>query len=78
MDKRDVRRAAARLRNLGRVVPVGRSDEERLSEAQQAARNEDTYQEAAACTACTEARQKSGDETALCPEHLARALGLGV
>ncbi len=74
MNKREVRQAAARLRGLGKVVPVGRSDEERLREAQQAARNEDLY--AVVCAACGEARRHSGDDTALCPEHLARALGL--
>ena len=75
MNRKDVRRAAARLEGMGRLVPVGRSDEERLREAQQGARNEDVYEAAAACPACQAERARAGDATALCPDHLRRALG---
>ena len=76
MNKREIRQAAARLRNLGKQVPQSMSNEERLRSAQQGLRNEDTYEEAAACAACQQARAQSGDESALCPGHLKRALGL--
>jgi hypothetical protein len=80
MDKRDARRAAARLRNLGLVVPQSqsesRSDEARLREAQQAARSEDAYAAAASCPACERARARDQDPTALCDAHLRVAMGL--
>lgn len=84
INKREIRQAAARLRGLGKVVPVGRSDDERLREAQQAARNEDIYDDGrdghdggagAPCPACAAERQRAGDATALCAQHLSRALG---
>lgn len=75
MDRREARRAAARLRALGRQVPLERSDQERLRQAQQAVRTEDTYQAAATCPNCAHARQEAGNPTALCPVHLADALG---
>lgn len=67
---------AARLRNLGKMVAVSRTDEDRLSQAQQALRNEDVYHGAEACPACQAARQRGPDDTALCDEHLRRAMGL--
>lgn len=74
-NKREVRQAAARLRNLGKVVPLHRSDEERLREAQQAARNQDIYEAAPACPACSAAQRAGQDASALCEAHLQAALG---
>ncbi len=76
MDKREVRRAAARLRHLGKLVPVGRSDEERLRQAMQELRNDDAYRDSADCPACAAERQRSGDATALCQQHLLSAMGM--
>lgn len=74
--KREARRAAARLTALGKVSVVPRSDEERLREATQALRSEDAYAAASGCTACEEARRTAGDTTALCAHHLKLALGI--
>lgn len=74
--KRELRRAAARLQSLGKVVAVTEPQEERLRAAVQGLRTEDTYSAAAACPACRDAQQHSGDASALCPPHLAKAMGL--
>ena len=49
---------------------------EQLRELEQSERTEDSYRDAAACEACREEQQKTGDETALCPKHLSEAMGL--
>ena len=49
---------------------------EQLRELEQSERTEDSYREAAACEACRDEQQKTGDETALCPKHLSEAMGL--
>lgn len=71
--KKEIRRAAARLANLGKVVVVTESQPERLRAAVQSLRTEETYGAAAACAACRSVQ--AGDPSALCPEHLAKALG---
>jgi hypothetical protein len=71
--KKEVRRAAARLANLGKVVVVTESQPERLRAAVQGLRTEAAYGAAAACPACQAAQHR--DPSALCPEHLAKALG---
>jgi len=53
-----------------------RSPAEQLRELQQSERTEDSYREAAACEACRDEQKKTGDDTALCPKHLAEAMGL--
>jgi hypothetical protein len=53
-----------------------RTDEERIEDAKQALRLEETMPEADRCPECAEARRQSGDPTDLCPPHLARVLGL--
>ncbi len=73
--KKEVRRAAARLANLGKVVVVTESQPERLRAAVQSLRTEDAYGAAAACPACQFAQSRAHDPGALCPEHLAKALG---
>ncbi len=74
--KQEVRRAAARLQNLGKVVAVTESQPERLRAAVQGLRTEDAYSAAAACRACQAAQSQTGDASALCPQHLAQAMGL--
>lgn len=74
-EKRQVRRAAARLNALGRFVAAPRSDEERIRSSLQDARTEDVYEAAAACPDCQRARLSTKDETALCSAHLLRAMG---
>jgi hypothetical protein len=49
---------------------------EEVERLKQALRVEEQFPEADACTACKEARDKSGDPTDLCPEHLKRVYGL--
>lgn len=73
--KKEVRRAAARLANLGKVVVVTESQPERLRAAVQSLRTEDAYGGAAACPACQSVQARDRDPGALCPEHLAKALG---
>lgn len=53
-----------------------RTDEERVEEAKQSLRIEETMPEADRCPACAETRRASKDPTALCPPHLARVMGL--
>lgn len=71
--KKEIRRAAARLANLGKVVVVTESQPERLRAAVQSLRTEDAYGAATACAACQSAQAR--DPSALCPQHLAKALG---
>lgn len=73
-EKRQARRGAARLQALSGLHVARRSDAERIAESLQNARNEDVYAAAQHCAACQMAIQNSGDDTALCPTHLARAL----
>jgi hypothetical protein len=75
-EKREARRAAARLQSLGRISIAPRSDDERLRETVQEARNQDVYEAAAECRACSELRSSCGDPTALCPRHLTQAMGV--
>ena len=74
--RRDARRAAARLQNLGKFVVTTESQGERQRAALQMLRTEDTYAASDACAECQAAQRKSGDPSALCPSHLARAMGL--
>jgi len=48
---------------------------EALQRLDQELANERVYGESGACQACVEAREESGDETALCQEHFAEAMG---
>src|SRR5262249_38278865 len=74
-EKREARRAAARLQGLGRVAIVPRSDKDRLRESLQTARTEDVYEDAGACPDCERGLDTPADRTALCPKHLAKAMG---
>jgi hypothetical protein len=75
-EKRAARQKAGRLKSLGLVTIVPRSDEERLREAKQALRSEDAYAQSAACTDCEKARRDAADATALCAHHLRLAMGV--
>jgi len=50
---------------------------DKLRELDAEHRSQKTYQGSANCDACRVERQKTGDETALCDEHLAEAMGFG-
>ena len=52
-----------------------RDPKERLRELDQQVRDEAVYGEAGACEACVKARVEADDETALCEQHLAEAMG---
>lgn len=51
------------------------SPEERLRELDQDSQNKAVYDSSKACEACREARESSGDVSALCDAHLSEALG---
>lgn len=74
-EKRAARQQAGRLKSLGLVSIVPRSDEERLLQAKQALRSEDAYAAAQSCADCEKARSASADNTALCAHHLKLAMG---
>lgn len=48
---------------------------EKLRELESEQKSAETYAGSAECEACTAEREKSGDETALCDQHLAEAMG---
>lgn len=72
------REGAARLKRKPGWDPskvVRASAEERLRALDQDTKNQHAYQGAEVCGACDAARAESGDETALCDEHLREAMG---
>ncbi len=79
MSKRDdARKAAHKLaRKTGWSVDdfEAKSPIEKLQELDAKDRSKDTYEDSEACAECAKAREESGDETALCQEHLAAAMG---
>ena len=48
---------------------------DQLRELEQAENTNASYRRAAACEACQATRLKTGDDTALCPDHFAEAMG---
>lgn len=80
--RRDTRQAAAVLRKKPGWEPLNKSfrpsPEEQLRRLAQDGRTQTAYADphASTCTACQEKRAEIGDDTALCTEHLAAALGL--
>ena len=48
---------------------------ERLHQLDQEVRSQKTYERSTECAACADLRQQTQDETALCDEHLAAAMG---
>ena len=51
--------------------------EEGLRQLSQQMRENQTYDQSHHCEACQEVRHDSGDDSALCDEHLAAAMGFG-
>ena len=76
LDMNEVKRAAARLRQQRGWDPntfATEDPKERLRQLNQEHANEAIYQKV--CPDCAALREESGDETALCQEHLAEAMG---
>lgn len=58
------------------VSAIGQTDPlEKLRDLDQEIRGNQVYGESGVCGACVKAREAEGDETALCDEHLAKAMG---
>jgi len=77
--KRTVAKGVAELRNRpgwNPLAPSHPSAEDKLTALDQKMRTGAAYERAEACAACVEEREESGDETALCEEHLMAAMGL--
>lgn len=75
-DRKDARAAAHKLRNdPAWAAPVGNDPMQKLRELDQQTRDERVFSDAAECDACVAARAVAGDETALCDDHLAEAMG---
>ena len=51
--------------------------EQQLRDFDQDLRGNQVYDESGGCGQCEKARRENGDETALCDEHLAAAMGFG-
>ncbi len=76
--KADLEREVRKLRSRPGWDPrklVKEDPMDRLAEINQGLRSERTYDEADVCEACASARDSQDDETALCAEHLAEAMG---
>lgn len=55
----------------------GPSQAEKMRDFEQQLQSNQVFSQSQECSHCQEARQKSGDETALCDSHLAEAMGFG-
>lgn len=80
LDMQQVREQARLLRRRQGWDPKTRTSEdprEAMRRLNQARKNDEIYaqQEQSCCEACAQARADSDDETALCPTHLAEAMG---
>lgn len=73
--RKDAREGARRLRNDPAWQALQRDPQERLRELDQRERDARVYADATGCEQCDALRAESGDETALCPDHLAEAMG---
>lgn len=73
--RKETREAAAKLKKDAAWSLQSSDPMEKLMQLDQEARNEEVFEESEACEACTRLRQKTNDETALCEEHLAEAMG---
>ena len=77
--KRVVKEGLRKLRNQPGwdIEKYQESDpEEGLRQLDQQMRGNRVYGQSDHCEACQQTRHKSGDDTALCDEHLAAAMGL--
>lgn len=73
----DLERQVQRLRQTRGWDPqkfVKESPLEALQRLDQEAQDEQVYEQAQGCAECTQVRLDTGDETALCDEHLQQAL----
>jgi hypothetical protein len=76
--QKSLAREAARLRRKPGWDPSKRATtdaHDQLRDLDQESRNQQAYQDADACPGCQQERQRSGDPSALCAEHLSAALG---
>ena len=78
---RSVRTSAQALRRRSewdpeRVLGKRERPEQRLAREIAAESSDAAYQAADGCEVCSAARAESGDDTALCDEHMAAAMGL--
>ena len=75
-DRKDARAAAHKLRNdPAWSAPTSVDPMQKLRELDQQVRDARVFNEAEECAACVDARTSTGDETALCDDHLAEAMG---
>ena len=56
-------------------APTRPSVDEQLDNLGQSKRTEKTYTEGKVCVDCSAAREKSSDDTALCPAHFSELMG---
>ena len=78
IDIKEIEKEVAKLRRKDGWDPSKIAREqpmEALQRLDQELANDRVYGESDACQACTKAREESGDETALCDEHFAEAMG---
>ena len=77
-DRKEARAATHKLRkdpawSVEGFKPKG--PREKLRELETAEKSAEAMEASSECTACAEVRASSGDETAICQEHLAAAMG---
>ncbi len=73
--RKAAREAAHKLRRDPAWQALKTSPMEKLEELDQKMRDARVYADAPRCEACATARENSGDDTALCEDHLAEAMG---
>lgn len=73
--RKAAREGARKLRNDPAWAAVAKDPAQKLRELDQELRGARVYGESDECPACVKAREAAGDETALCDEHLAEAMG---
>lgn len=73
--RKAAREGARKLRNDPSWAAIAKDPMEKLRELDQELRGERVYGESDECAACVKAREEAGDDTALCAEHLAEAMG---
>ncbi len=77
-DRKATRAAAHKLRNDPSWSTDGftaKDPMEKLRELEAAEKAADALKAASSCEACASAQAETGDETALCDDHLAEAMG---
>lgn len=77
-DRKEARAAAHKLRKDPSWNPAGfkpSDPRDKLRELESAERSAEAMEASSECSECAQLRATSGDETALCQEHLAAAMG---